>query len=87
LEHSGFSAGSFRDMTRVATLHEGMWTELCLDNREDLLQELQRYIDNLNAFREAIANADARRLQGLFKQGREIKAKVDALPKTPYSIF
>ena len=87
LEHSGFSAGSFRDMTRVATLQEQMWTELFLDNREDLLDELDRFIANLQGYRNALAKQDAGTLKQLLKDGREAKAAVDALPKTPYSLF
>lgn len=87
LKHSGFSAGSFRDMTRVATLQETMWTELFLENREDLLAELDNVLKNLHAFRDALAQKDAPALQQLLKQGRETKAAVNALPKTPYSLF
>lgn len=87
LEHSGFSAGSFRDMTRVATLQEKMWTELFLDNQDDLLRELDNVIGNLNAFRKALAEKDADALCLLLRKGREAKAKVNALPKTPYSLF
>lgn len=87
LEHTGFSAGSFRDMTRVATLHEGMWTELFLDNRQDLLVEIQRFIDNMTAYRDAIAAGDAKQLEQLLREGKEAKAKVNALPTSPYSPF
>ncbi len=87
LKHSGFSAGSFRDMTRVATLKEEMWTELFLDNREELLAELDNVLKNLHAFRDALADKDAPALQALLKAGRETKAKVNALPRTPYSLF
>lgn len=87
LEHSGFSAGSFRDMTRVATLQERMWTELFLDNQDDLLRELDNVIGNLNAFRKALAEKDADALCLLLRKGREAKARVNALPKTPYSLF
>ena len=87
MEHAGFSAGSFRDMTRVATLHEKMWSQLCLDNREPLLNELQRLMANLDDFRKAIEASDHEALLRLFREGRELKARVDALPPTPYSIF
>jgi prephenate dehydrogenase len=87
LEHAGFSAGSFRDMTRVATLHEGMWTELFLDNREELLAELDRIIGHLADYRDAIEKRDAARLFQLLREGREAKAKVNALPREPFSPF
>ena len=74
-------------MTRVATLQEKMWTELFLDNQDDLLRELDNVIGNLNAFRKALAEKDAGALCLLLRKGREAKAKVNALPKTPYSLF
>ena len=71
----GFSAGSFRDMTRVAHLDEAMWTELFLDDADYLGEELDVLIQHLNEYREAIANRDAARLEALLREGREQKAK------------
>ena len=71
----GFSAGSFRDMTRVAHLDEAMWTELFLDDADYLGEELSILIQHLNEYREAIANRDAARLEALLREGREQKAK------------
>ena len=70
----GFSAGSFRDMTRVAHLDEAMWTELFLDDADYLTEQLEVLIDHLNEYREALAARDAKRLQALLKDGREKKA-------------
>ena len=73
LRERGFSAGSFQDMTRVAKLNEGMWTDLFLRDRGPLLQELDTLIDALGQYREALACADADRLCALLKEGRERK--------------
>ena len=70
----GFSAGSFRDMTRVAHLDEAMWTELFLDDADYLTEQLEILIDHLNEYREALAAHDAEQLQALLKDGREKKA-------------
>ncbi len=70
----GFSAGSFRDMTRVAHLDEAMWTELFLDDADYLTEQLEILIDHLNEYREALAAHDAEKLQALLKDGREKKA-------------
>ena len=70
----GFSAGSFRDMTRVAHLDEAMWTELFLDDADYLIEQLEILIDHLNEYREALAAHDAEQLQALLKDGREKKA-------------
>lgn len=74
--HKGFSAGSYRDMTRVAWLNERMWTELFLDDADNLLVELDRVIDALGQYREALAGRDAERLCALLADGR--RAKEDA---------
>ncbi|MCI9567725.1 MAG: prephenate dehydrogenase/arogenate dehydrogenase family protein [Lawsonibacter sp.] len=70
----GFSAGSFKDMTRVARLDEDMWTELFLDDADFLTHELGILIGHLEEYREALETRDARRLCGLLKEGREKKA-------------
>ena len=70
----GFSAGSFRDMTRVAHLDEAMWTELFLDDADYLTEQLEILINHLNEYREALAAHDAEQLQALLKDGREKKA-------------
>ena len=79
LLHSGFSAGSFRDLTRVSWLNENMWTELFLDNRTHLLSELEGLIMRLTAFRDAISTGDEQSLRGCLRQGRERKERVDRL--------
>ena len=76
-EHLAFSAGSYRDLTRVAKLNETMWTELFLENDDLLLTQTQRLIDNLTAFRDALQDRDAEKLQALLKAGREIKEALE----------
>lgn len=78
-EHKGFSAGSFRDMTRVAYLNEQMWTELFLLNREPLTQEIDSLIDRLKGYSEAIKSGDEAVLKQLLKEGRERKTYVDGM--------
>ncbi len=70
----GFSAGSFKDMTRVAHLDEDMWTELFLDNSDYLTEQLDILIGNLNEYLDALKAGDAERLRALLKDGREKKA-------------
>ncbi|MBR3268103.1 MAG: prephenate dehydrogenase [Oscillospiraceae bacterium] len=70
----GFSAGSFRDLTRVARLDENMWTELMLDNREYLAEELRILIDNLKPYLEALETNDAEKLCACLREGRILKA-------------
>ena len=75
--HRGFSAGSFADMTRVARLNEGMWTELFFDNREALLPEVEGLVERLSEYRDALRNGDRDRMMQLLRDGREIKEGLD----------
>lgn len=70
----GFSAGSFRDMTRVARLDEAMWTELFLDDADFLSAELEILIGHLNDYLDALKARDAEKLQALLKEGKDLKA-------------
>lgn len=70
LIHSGFSAGSFKDLTRVALLDEDMWTALFLANKDHLSTELDRVIAHLTAYSEALKAEDADRLCALLRDGR-----------------
>lgn len=78
LDHKGFSAGSYKDLTRVAYLNENMWTELFLENRENLLRETKGLIANLQQYADALENNDPDTLRELLKAGREQKEKADA---------
>ena len=70
----GFSAGSFRDMTRVARLDEDMWTELMLSDADYLVKELGILIENITAYKGALERGDESKLRQLLKEGREAKA-------------
>ena len=75
--HKGFSAGSYKDLTRVAWLNPRMWAELFLENRDFVLEELDFYIRSLNAYREAIAAQDMPTLVSLLEEGKCRKEEVD----------
>ena len=77
LEHKGFSAGSYKDLTRVAWLNPQMWAELFLENRENLLFELDYYMDSLKAYRDAIASEDMDALVSILEEGKKRKEEVD----------
>lgn len=79
LEHKGFSAGSFRDLTRVAWLDEEMWTQLFLDNRECLIREIDGLAGRLLEYSLALKEGDGRKLKDLLREGRERKEEVDRL--------
>ena len=77
LKHKGFSAGSYRDLTRVAWLNPQMWAELFLENKDNVLYELDFYIDSLKSYRDAIANEDMDTLIRLLDEGKRRKEEVD----------
>lgn len=77
LLHKGFSAGSYKDLTRVAWLNPQMWSELFLSNKDCILQELDFYIDSLQAYRDAISTNDAEKLIKLLDDGKRRKEEVD----------
>ena len=75
--HKGFSAGSYKDLTRVAWLNPKMWAELFLCNKNNILEELDFYINSLECYREAIASDDQQLLIQLLDEGRKRKEEVD----------
>ena len=76
--HQGFSAGSYRDLTRVARLNEDMWTELFFDDADNLLFELDHIIGSLQEYRDALATRDAARMRELLAAGRRAKEAAEA---------
>lgn len=75
--HKGLSAGSYKDLTRVAWLNPDMWTELFLENKTHLLKELGGIIERLSEYRDAMENDDAARLRALLEDGRRMKGEID----------
>lgn len=76
-EHKGFSAGSYKDLTRVARLNADMWAELFIENRDNLVNELDLFIEAMDQYRDAIASKDHGRLRQLLEDGKQCKEKVD----------
>ena len=76
-EHEGFSAGSYRDLTRVAWLNEDMWADLFLENKDFLETELDFFIKSLEEYKKAIKSADIQKLKSLLAEGRRAKEEVD----------
>ena len=75
--HDGFSAGSYRDLTRVAWLNPPMWSELFLENKDNLIREVDCIIDHLQAYRNAMAADDGETLIALLAEGKRLKEEVD----------
>ena len=75
-EAEGFTGGSFQDLTRVAYLNAGMWTELFLENRDYLLAEVEAVQSELEKYRAAIAASDSEELYRLLDEGSQIKERI-----------
>jgi prephenate dehydrogenase len=76
-QHKGFSAGSYKDLTRVAWLNPQMWAELFLSNKKNIIHELDIYIDALTKYRNAIDQNDETQLIMLLEEGKKRKEEVD----------
>ena len=76
-KHHGFSAGSYKDMTRVATLNDDMWSQLFLENRDNLSSEIDCLINSLSEYKKALDANDADTLRRLLRDGTECKQRAD----------
>lgn len=73
INHVGFSAGSFKDMTRVAKLNPQMWRELFLENKENLIEQIDFFQKAINQYRQALEEGDGETLERLLTEGAEMK--------------
>lgn len=74
--HAGYSAGSYRDVSRVARINADMWTQLFLDNKEPLVREIDDLVSNLMKFKYNIVNSDGDALRELMEKGNRIKEEI-----------
>lgn len=75
--HKGFSAGSYKDMTRVAWLNPEMWSELFIENKDNLISEIDCLTAELLKYRKAIEEDDKEALVKLLDEGRKRKEELD----------
>lgn len=78
--HEGFSAGSYRDVSRVATVDETLWSELFAENSDLLNNELEQLIARLTEFRTAVEGKDEEHMKRMIKEGRLCKLRADDVP-------
>jgi prephenate dehydrogenase len=76
-EHRGYSAGSYKDLTRVAWLNPDMWSELMMENSDVLIKELDILQSALGLYRQALSSGDRTALRALLEEGRAIKEELD----------
>lgn len=74
--HFGYSAGSFKDVSRVAKINAEMWSELFLDNKAALSEEIGVLIKNLTEYKELIDKGDRQSLKKALEHARQIKEQL-----------
>ena len=74
---SAYTGDSFRDLTRIARINDEMWSELFLLNRDELLAQLDLFINQMGTIRDAVADGDTERLQELMRLSTERRALFD----------
>ncbi|MFR5874860.1 MAG: prephenate dehydrogenase [Eubacterium sp.] len=74
--HSGYSAGSYRDVSRVARINADMWADLFIDNKEPLIDEIDDLVSNLMKFKYNIVNDDVEALKELMNKANKIKEEI-----------
>ena len=74
-EHKGFSAGSYHDVSRVASVDENLWSELFLLNKDNLIQEIDTLLQNIIEYKNALLNKDKQRVLNAIKEGRILKER------------
>lgn len=75
--HRGVSAGSYRDLTRVAWLNPDMWADLFIQNADHLSGEIDILIEELTKYKQAITAGDKEGLRALLDEGKRLKAQID----------
>ena len=81
-KHIGFSAGSFKDMTRVAKLNADMWTELLMQNRDNLIDEIDMIIQTMTKYKLALQSENSEEVHSLLASGNDKKIKLDKNKKS-----
>ena len=74
--HPGYSAGSYRDVSRVARINADMWADLFVDNKEALVREIDDLVSNLMQFKYNIVNEDSQALKDLMNKANKIKEEI-----------
>lgn len=75
-KHDGFSAGSYRDVSRVANINAELWSELFISNRTSLLAEMDLFIEHITQIRDAVDKGSRQELAGLLHKGKLIKEEL-----------
>ena len=74
--HNGFSAGSYRDVSRVAHINEKLWAELFIENKQPLIEEIDIITQHMNMIKQAVESGDRQELEAILAQSRKVKEEL-----------
>lgn len=72
-----YTGDSFRDLTRIARINEDMWTELFFMNKKPLLEEMDRFIEEIKTIRDMIENEESKELKDKMRLSTKRRALFD----------
>ena len=62
-----YTGDSFRDLTRIARINEDMWTELFLENRDELLSQMDLFLEKFRTLRDDLAAGDTEAMKEMMR--------------------
>ncbi|MGM0508897.1 MAG: prephenate dehydrogenase/arogenate dehydrogenase family protein [Fusobacteriota bacterium] len=71
------AAGGFKDSTRIASGSPVMWRDICLNNSDKIIEVIDKFKEELDAFRDTISNKNGEKMEQLFRNGKKVR---DDLP-------
>ena len=74
-----YTAGAFRDCTRIAMINPELWTELFIANSENTVTEIDKYVKSLNQLKKAVGDKDEEKLFELLSKVRENKKRMQSM--------
>ena len=80
------AAGGFRDMTRIAAGHPGIWPDICAENRDAIVSTLDRVVDGLAEIRGIVATGDRARLLALLERARAARVNLPSRVPRPEDV-
>ena len=76
-ETRSFIGDSYRDLTRIAMINEKLWSELFLENKDELLAHIEKFENELDILKNALKTNDKNTLNALFKHSTIVRKKME----------
>ena len=72
-----YTGDSFRDLTRIAKINENMWTELFCWNRDELLEQMDLFLNHFSSLRDALERGDTKTMKAMMRLSTERRRYFD----------